>query len=591
MFWWEFCIDIIFIFDIFLNFRTGYLDDRDELVLDPGKVAKNYITSWFPLDLISGIPFGVLDLGGVGALSFLRVLKSSRVLKSLRVLRFLKLTRLLKGTKILQRIDRDTLDTIEDFMADPSFRSVMRLMRITFAISYTTHLMACFWVLVGRLASMEDEENEGREQYKGNYAWRDPGGDTNWLMVQGWDHVHTTKKKYVRSIYIAAYYYCLTTMTSVGFGDITPRNDSERTFTIILEGIGGFVYAMVIASLTSVVSTMDSNQRIVSERLDAVSSYVKNRRFPRHLGRRLRRYFRHFYSQKTAIDEQVILGDLSTALRMEVSSFLVSGLMEGVPMFKALNPEIWAKILPLLRPARFERAEEVGKQNDKCTEMFIVLDGVLEGETFVSNEIIEHLDQETTQALERTAHAVASTDGAALAGESKDENLGRGIALSLRSPDSALKKKKPETSKVVFSDDGVQFVRRLASSDTVNILSVIKVWDRCMETVTAEEPVQCYAISSEPFFALFRDEEEIMGQMRERTVETGFQMIDDPEAPTEYGAPLFILSKKEATAREIAYEQKLAERQIELMRAKRTARLASMASEDGGTAESHQASL
>ena len=151
--------------------------------------------------------------------------------------------------------------------------------------------------------------------------------------------------------------------------------------------------------------------------------------------------------------------------------------------------------------------------------------------------------------------------------------------------------KKPETSKVVFSDDGVQFVRRLASSDTVNILSVIKVWDRCMETVTAEEPVQCYAISSEPFFALFRDEEEIMGQMRERTVETGFQMIDDPEAPTEYGAPLFILSKKEATAREIAYEQKLAERQIELMRAKRTARLASMASEDGGTAESHQASL
>ena len=40
---------------------------------------------------------------------------------------------------------------------------------------------------------------------------------------------------------------------------------------------------------TSVVSTMDSNQRIVTERLDAVSSYVKNRRFPRILGRRVRR--------------------------------------------------------------------------------------------------------------------------------------------------------------------------------------------------------------------------------------------------------------------------------------------------------------
>ena len=48
------------------------------------------------------------------------------------------------------------------------------------------------------------------------------------------------------------------------------------------------------------------------------------------LGRRLRLYFRHFYSQKMAIDEQQILRDLSTSLRMEVSTFLVSELMNQV---------------------------------------------------------------------------------------------------------------------------------------------------------------------------------------------------------------------------------------------------------------------
>ena len=53
------------------------------------------------------------------------------------------------------------------------------------------------------------------------------------------------------------------------------------------------------------VTTMDSNQRIVAERLDAISSYITTRGLPTPVGRRLRRYFRHFYSQKTAIDEQV----------------------------------------------------------------------------------------------------------------------------------------------------------------------------------------------------------------------------------------------------------------------------------------------
>ena len=153
MFIWELCIDFLFISDIFLNFRTGYLDSNDELVMDPCRVASNYVRSWFLLDVVSGIPFGLLDMGGTES-GDLKALKSSRVLKALRVLRFLKLTRLLKGTKILQRIDRDTLDTFEDFLADPSFRSVIRILRISIGISYTTHLMACFWVLVGRLSDI-----------------------------------------------------------------------------------------------------------------------------------------------------------------------------------------------------------------------------------------------------------------------------------------------------------------------------------------------------------------------------------------------------------------------------------------------------
>jgi len=179
----------------------------------------------------------------------------------------------------------------------------------------------------------------------------------------------------VWSIYLASFYFCMTTMTSVGYGDISPQSDRERYFCILLEGVGCVIYALIVAILTTVVMSSDANARAMSERLDAISSYVKARGFEPTLARRLRLYFRHFYSQKMAIDEQQILRDLSTTLRMEVSSFLVSELMGQVSLFRLLSPVHWARILPLLRPCRFSANEIICRQGEYSSEMFIVLAG------------------------------------------------------------------------------------------------------------------------------------------------------------------------------------------------------------------------
>ena len=104
-------MDFIFIFDIFVNFRTAYQDDvTGELVTDDWDVAMAYIKGWFPLDLVSGIPFGLLEQDELSQLSALKVLKGSRVLKAVKLLRFLKLSRLIKGSKILSSMDAEVID-------------------------------------------------------------------------------------------------------------------------------------------------------------------------------------------------------------------------------------------------------------------------------------------------------------------------------------------------------------------------------------------------------------------------------------------------------------------------------------------------
>jgi hypothetical protein len=52
-------VDIMFIADILINFRTTYLHNG-EVVVDPRKIALNYMKSWFLIDTAAAIPFDLL---------------------------------------------------------------------------------------------------------------------------------------------------------------------------------------------------------------------------------------------------------------------------------------------------------------------------------------------------------------------------------------------------------------------------------------------------------------------------------------------------------------------------------------------------
>lgn len=55
-------VDVMFIADILINFRTTFLHNG-EVVMDPHKIAKNYVKGWFLIDAVAAIPFDLLLFG------------------------------------------------------------------------------------------------------------------------------------------------------------------------------------------------------------------------------------------------------------------------------------------------------------------------------------------------------------------------------------------------------------------------------------------------------------------------------------------------------------------------------------------------
>ena len=60
----DYIVDIMFIIDIFINFRTTFVDENDEVVSHPCRIAVHYLKTWFIIDLVAAIPFELLIMIG-----------------------------------------------------------------------------------------------------------------------------------------------------------------------------------------------------------------------------------------------------------------------------------------------------------------------------------------------------------------------------------------------------------------------------------------------------------------------------------------------------------------------------------------------
>ncbi|CAK9110963.1 unnamed protein product [Durusdinium trenchii] len=191
------CVDIVFMIDMVLQFITMYPRTTArgmELEYRPSKIAKHYMMTWFCLDFATLIP-----LDTIGLLAGADRLKDLRSIKIIRVLRLLKLMRLLRSSKLTHRIEIPVSIPYQH----------VALLRFLLVLILACHWLACVWAMTLKLVD---------EKYP---QW------INEIELADAPYGIVTRESPLR-IYIASYYFCCYTMTSVGYGDFGPRNVLER---------------------------------------------------------------------------------------------------------------------------------------------------------------------------------------------------------------------------------------------------------------------------------------------------------------------------------------------------------------------------
>ena len=79
-------------------------------------------------------------------------------------------------------------------------------------------------------------------------------GETNWMEVNGFELQSRTR------LYVTACYFTVTTITTVGYGDMGPTQTEERLLGIATMIVGIFTFTFATGALTSMISNEDARK-------------------------------------------------------------------------------------------------------------------------------------------------------------------------------------------------------------------------------------------------------------------------------------------------------------------------------------------
>ncbi|KAI5107257.1 potassium voltage-gated channel subfamily H member 7 isoform X4, partial [Silurus meridionalis] len=290
-------VDIMFIIDILINFRTTYVNINEEVVSHPGKIAVHYFKGWFLIDMVAAIPFDLLIFGSGSdeTTTLIGLLKTARLLRLVRVAR--------------------KLDRYSEYGA-----AVLMLLMCIFAL--IAHWLACIWYAIG---------NVEKPYLKHKIGWLDNLGVS---IGKRYNSSDPNSGPSIKDKYVTALYFTFSSLTSVGFGNVSPNTNSEKIFSICVMLIGSLMYASIFGNVSAIIQRLYSGTARYHTQMLRVKEFIRFHQIPNPLRQRLEEYFQHSWNYTNGIDMNMVLKGFPECLQADICLHLNRSLLQDCKAFR-----------------------------------------------------------------------------------------------------------------------------------------------------------------------------------------------------------------------------------------------------------------
>ncbi|WOK98620.1 hypothetical protein Cni_G07332 [Canna indica] len=328
-------VDCFFGIDIVVSFFVAYFNRSTYLLVeDRRKIAKRYLTRpWFVMDVASTVPFQVIYRILTGRTNGAPVFA---------VVNMLRLWRLRRASMLFARLEKDIRFSY-------FWTRYVKLICVTL---FAVHTAGCVYYFMA--TKYKDKEN-------------------TWIGSQ----IADFEERSIWLGYTYAMYWSITTLTTVGYGDLHAWNTGEKVFTIFLMLFNIGLTAYLIGNMTNLIVHAATRTFLMRNTINQLSRFASKHRLPDGMRDQIMAHLQLKFRTMELQQEEVI-ADLPKAIRSTIAQHLFQRTVAATYLFRDVSEDFIVQLVSEMKAEYFPPKMDIIIENEIPTDFYIIVSGAVE---------------------------------------------------------------------------------------------------------------------------------------------------------------------------------------------------------------------
>ena len=177
---------------------------------------------------------------------------------------------------------------------------------------------------------------------------------------------------------VISVYWAITTLSTVGYGDVTPEDFVETVYALVVGAIGAVFTAAVVANVTSFFHDAEISEHNYEHKMTCIKRFIDRHKISHDSAQRVIEYFEYIDQEQNGLSESVILREaIPDHLRSTILTHITQPMVESCDFFANCEIGLIRKIMTSLEQVFFGAHYMVLNNRVPSNSMYFIKKGMV----------------------------------------------------------------------------------------------------------------------------------------------------------------------------------------------------------------------
>ncbi|OHT13164.1 cation channel family protein [Tritrichomonas foetus] len=190
-------------------------------------------------------------------------------------------------------------------------------------------------------------------------------------------------------LYVVCLYFVLTTIFTIGFGDLHPSTSAERIICIFLEVTGVAYEDLIVARMVQLL--LDPNRSLFIKSAQTMSEYLHNKKIDKIYQKHVTHYMQNVWdSTHGAPPWSELFKGLPTSIKSSITLEFCDKAFSKMPLFYGMRQNFFLKFIETMRAFTYIPGQIIYEEGDHDYDLYVFKGGIVQfiksGQAYVTQE-------------------------------------------------------------------------------------------------------------------------------------------------------------------------------------------------------------